>query len=77
MNATPRRAELQDGERRKRDAHELLAAHRDDIVRQGQRALLDVLLTAGVALIDAVRERVTLPVGMSPKLFRTSRWNSS
>lgn len=69
MISTNRRAELQDGERRKRDAHELLAAHRDDIVRQGQRALLDVLLDVGEATIDSVRERVTLPEGIDPKLF--------
>ena len=58
-----------DGERLKADAHSLLAANREAVVRRGQRALVTVLLQMGSATADDVREQVDLPPGIGPKCF--------
>lgn len=55
-----------DGERRKREAHELLKARRELFILRGRRALLAVLLRNGTATADAVRDAVELPEAVDP-----------
>jgi hypothetical protein len=57
-----------DGERRKLDAHALLAAHREVYVLRGRRALLARLLVApeATATADDVRDAVALPPAINP-----------
>lgn len=55
-----------EGKRRKDIAHQLLAARRERVVRLGQRALLNRMLTYGTATADDVRAAVALPDGVSP-----------
>jgi hypothetical protein len=62
-------AELREGERRKAAAQNLLADHRETVVRRAQRALLSVVLEAGKATADDVRELVELPPGVNAKCF--------
>jgi hypothetical protein len=57
------------GEERKANALALLADRREGVVRRAQRALLTVLLEAGSATADDVRELVELPPGVGPKCF--------
>ncbi|HPF39406.1 MAG TPA: hypothetical protein P5081_02860 [Phycisphaerae bacterium] len=52
------------GEHRKRDALELHEANRDDILRRGRLALLEVLLRSGTATADDVRDAIELPPGV-------------
>ncbi|MBC8355097.1 MAG: hypothetical protein H8E66_24230 [Planctomycetes bacterium] len=58
--------DLAAGERRRDDAHTLLEARRDIIVRRGRRALLNALLEYGRATADDVRTGVELPDGIDP-----------
>lgn len=58
-----------EGERRKSEAHALLAACRDLYILRGRRALLTALLYNGTATIDAVRANVKLPPDLGPVLF--------
>ena len=58
-----------EGELRKAEALALLAAKRERLVRQAQRALLNVLLDSGEATIDQARAMVEVPDGIDPKLF--------
>lgn len=46
-----------------------LAARNAAIIRAGQRALLEILLDNATATVDDVRDRVSLPEGMNPKVF--------
>lgn len=64
-----RRDGLTEGERRKTDALDLLAVHRESVVRSAQRALIRLLLDHGTATADDVRGLVDLPDGLNPKLF--------
>lgn len=47
-------------------AHALLSARRGDVVRLGQRALIQALLLADVATADDVREAFEVPAGVDP-----------
>lgn len=58
-----------EGERRKLDAFDVLAAHREAVIRRAQRALLTVLLETGSATADDVRDLVELPPGINAKVF--------
>jgi len=58
-----------EGERRKADALDLLAVHRESVGRSAQRALIRLLLDHGTATADDVRGLVDLPDGLNPKLF--------
>ena len=60
---------LDQGERRKADALAILTERRETVVRRAQRALLTVLLNAGSATADDVRELVELPPGINAKCF--------
>ena len=62
-------AGLVEGERRKANALDLLAEHREAVIRQAQRALLRLLLDHGTATADDVRSLVDLPDGINPKAF--------
>lgn len=64
-----RKAGRDDGERRKDAAHGLLEARRELYVRRGRRALLDAVLNNGSATMDDVRDVVSLPGSLDPKLF--------
>lgn len=55
-----------DGERRRDDAHALLAKYREAYVRRCRRVLLAALLERGTATMDDVRSVVTLPDGIDP-----------
>jgi hypothetical protein len=58
-----------EGERRKSEALQTLAARRERYVNDGRRALLRRAIEAGVATADDVRAVVKLPDGINPKLF--------
>ena len=60
-----------EAERRKVDAHALLAARRDVLIRRGRRALLTALCGRGVATADDVRAAVSLPPGVNPVCLGT------
>lgn len=64
-----RRKGRQDGERRKRRTLTALEARRELFVLRGRRALLAMLLEAGSATADDVRDVVTLPTDIRPTLF--------
>ena len=64
-----RRNGRRDGERRKRRTLTALEARRELFVLRGRRALLVTLLDAGSATADDVRDVVTLPADIDPKLF--------
>lgn len=64
-----RRNGRRDGQRRKRRTLTALEARRELFVLRGRRALLATLLDAGAATIDDVRDVVTLPADIDPKLF--------
>ena len=66
--ALPRAADSSLGERRKLEAHALLASRREVYVLRGRRALLTVLLARGTATADDVRA-VELPGGLNPTAF--------
>ncbi|MCK4340916.1 MAG: hypothetical protein KAY37_04255 [Phycisphaerae bacterium] len=55
-----------EGERRKLDAHALLAARRAVYVLRGRRALLTALCYRGEATADDVRRAVALPDDVDP-----------
>lgn len=59
----------QAGEARKKAAHVLLEARREQYIRDARRVLLTRLLEHGTATIDDVREAVELPNGIDPKCF--------
>jgi len=67
--ALPRAADSSLGERRKLEAHALLASRREVYVLRGRRALLTVLLARGTATADDVRAAVELPGGLNPTAF--------
>lgn len=58
-----------EGDRLKEKAFAVLAAHRDRLLYDGRRALLQHALATGRATADDVREVVELPPGVSPKAF--------
>ena len=58
-----------DGERLKREAHDLLETRRAVFVNRGRRALLKALLLSGTATADDVRLAVELPSEINPKCF--------
>ena len=58
-----------EGEARKREAHCLLAAHRERLIRLARRALLAHLIANDTGTIDDVRKLVPTPVGVNPKAF--------
>ncbi|HVA50201.1 MAG TPA: hypothetical protein VNH11_27830 [Pirellulales bacterium] len=58
-----------EGERRKQAALDSLAERREVDVLRGRRALLRRLLDVGTATADDVRDAVTLPRAINPKLF--------
>jgi hypothetical protein len=60
---------VNDGETRKRDAHQLLRDRRTALVRLAQRALVCRVLDAGVGNADHIREAVELPDGINPNVF--------
>lgn len=64
-----RRQGRRDGERRKRRTLTALEVRRELFVLRGRRALLATLLDAGSATMDDVRDVVTLPADIDPKLF--------
>lgn len=64
-----RRMGRRDGECRKRRTLTSLEARRKLLVLRGRRALLVMLLEAGSATIDDVRDVVRLPADIDPKLF--------
>ena len=53
-----RRAERSEGERRKADAHDRLAAPRDRLIRRARRALIIRLLDVGIATADDVADGI-------------------
>lgn len=55
-----------EGRQRKDAAHRLLAARRERVVRDAQRALLERVLTHGTATADDVRKVISLPEGVAP-----------
>lgn len=67
--AGDRAAGRAEGDRRKRAALDLHAAHRSALVLSAQRALLRHALDRGSATADDVRAAVELPPGCSPKAF--------
>ncbi len=64
-----RREGRREGEHRKRCKLTALEARREWFVLRGRRALLRCLLDVGVASMDDVRDVVTLPADIDPKLF--------
>ena len=58
-----------EGERRKGEVLDMLAARREVYVNRGRRALLERLLSASTATADAVRDAVELRDGVDPKCF--------
>jgi hypothetical protein len=62
-------AGLAAGEARKQEGLAMLRDRRAIYVRRGQRALLACLLRRGTATADDVRDVVTLPEGIDPRLF--------
>lgn len=64
-----RREGRRDGERRKRRTLTAIEARRECFVLRGRRAMLRKALEAGSATIDDVRDVVTLPADIDPKLF--------
>jgi len=74
MTPTPdrddvRRQGRREGERRNRRTLTALEARREVFVLRARRVLLLKLLEAGSATADDVRDAVTLPVDIDPKLF--------
>jgi len=74
MTPTPDRDDMRrhgrrEGERRKRRTLTALEARREVFVLRARRVLLLKLLEAGSATADDVRDAVTLPVDIDPKLF--------
>jgi len=57
------------GEARKRGALMTLEARREAIVVAGRRALLQTLLVSDSATADDIRDAITLPADINPKLF--------
>jgi hypothetical protein len=58
-----------EGERLKAEAHQLLEAHRAEVITAGRRAMLRRMLDTGRATADDTREAVELPPGIDPKAF--------
>jgi hypothetical protein len=59
--------ERNEGERRKQDVLQTLAAHREAYVNRGRRVLLERLLSHGLATADDVRRAVELPGKIDPR----------
>lgn len=55
-----------EGERLRDAAHSLLSLHRERIVRDAQRALIEQVLSSGTATADDIRAAITLPDGIDP-----------
>lgn len=62
-----RNHERREGERRKQDVLQTLAARRETYVNRGRRVLLERLLTHGLATADDVRRAVELPDKIDPR----------
>lgn len=69
MTATLKSPGLIEGERRKERKLSVLAARRELYVMRGRRALLTKLIDDDAATTDIVRDAVTLPKELDPKLF--------
>lgn len=61
-----RRNGRREGERRKIRAHDLFAATRAELLLNGRRALLCLLLNHDTATADDVRALVEIPAGVNP-----------
>ncbi len=64
-----RQSGRREGEFRKQRKLSVLAARREVYVNRGRRALLTKMLTKETATMDDVRDVVTLPPDINPKLF--------
>ena len=62
-----RNHERNEGERRKQDVLQTLAARRETYVNRGRRVLLARLLSHGLATADDVRRAVELPANIDPR----------
>ena len=62
-----RNHERKEGERRKQDVLQTLAARRESIVNRARRKLLERLLASGKATADDVYRSMTLPAGIDPR----------
>jgi hypothetical protein len=62
-----RHHERAEGERRKQDILQTLAARRECYVNRGRRVLLETLLAVGSASADDVRRAVALPDQIDPR----------
>ena len=62
-----RNHERNEGERRKQDVLQTLAARRETYVNRGRRVLLARLLSHGLATADDVRRAVELPAKIDPR----------
>lgn len=57
------------GEQLKQRAHALLETARKQLVHDGRRMMVQLLLTRPTATIDAVREAIPTPPGIDPVCF--------
>lgn len=58
-----------EGERLKAEAHDQLRQHRQQLIRDSERALVRKIVTDGSATIDDVRAAVPCPPGIDPRFF--------